>query len=489
MMKWLPSLNASNRDNFFRYLCNKKSLLVIAVCISACLFAILKYCYPLPDFFVDSVNYVLWAHYDLAVAFRPMGYSYFLQMMHSVSAGWGTLIFVQYFIFVLSSLFFFFSADYLFGVPKKLALPLMLAILCNPMLLLQTNLVSSDSIFCSLTVTWFTTCLWIIKKPGWWIWVAQLIFLYLAFKVRYSALFFPVISAIVFLFCKARRSYKITGIVATGAMIYLIVWYQQNLTEYATNTKTFSGFAGWQIANNALYCYPYIDLNPKDLPTQETRIVDECVRMKIDSVVKDDNVGYVYLWDRQSPFKKYLGICAYRHHTNYLVSWFNASVGLKAYGWYIIRHYPAEFMKYFILPNCTNYFYPPAEILDNYDNSSIKLPPETIAWFGFDNDHLRCTYPNLQNRIISVYPALSLILNLLNIGTILFILLGAILIWKKIASTSKALLIVWSCFYFGYMGFSIFASAVNLRFLDYLFVMGIVMPFILIKDGSFHRKR
>ena len=200
-MKWYPQFKHDLKDNFISYLRGQKLLLIVAGCLSVVLYPLLRYCYPLPDLFVDSVNYVLWAQYDLPVAYRPVGYSVFLQLVHGVSESSGAVVFAQYLLFVLSSVFFFFSVDYLFGLPKKLALPILVVILCNPILLFQSNLISSDSLFCSLTIVWLTTCLWIVKRPGWWPLIAQLLFLSLAFRVRYIAMFFPVVAIVAFIAC------------------------------------------------------------------------------------------------------------------------------------------------------------------------------------------------------------------------------------------------------------------------------------------------
>ncbi len=478
-MKWRRVFEHDQKDNFLTYLRGQKLLLIVAGCLTAALYPLLRYCYPLPDFFVDSVNYVLWAQYDLAVAYRPVGYSVFLQLVHRVSGSAGAVVFAQYLLFVLSSLFFFFSVDHLFGLPKKLALPILAVLLCNPILLFQSNLISSDSLFCSLTIVWLTTCFWIVMRPGWWALVVQLLFLYLAFRVRYTAMFFPVVAIVAIIECSAKNHYKLIGMGLTIAVISLTVWQQKKATLQYTNTDVFSGFAGWQIANNALYCYPYISLQREDLPNREMQLVDFAVKKYIDSVQKGNGVGYVYLWDKRSPLKKYLNLCANRNHTDYLISWFNASVTLNDYGWYIVRHYPGAFMRHFIVPNSVNYFYPATEALGNYDYTNIKLPAETMAWFGFRSEHLDCTFPVLQSTVIGIYPALSLLLNLLNIAAILFFLLRAVPVWGRVTQGDKGLFLVWSLFFTGYMAFSIFASAVNLRFMDYLFVTGYIMPFVL----------
>ncbi len=469
----------NKKDNFLNYLQGQKLLLIIALCVSAGLYPLLKYCYPQPDFFVDSLNYILWAKNDFSATYRPLGYSLFMQGINFLFSSPGSAVFLQYLLFVLSSLFFFFSVDYLFGLPSKLKLPILVIVLCNPILLFQANLISSDSLFCSLTVIWLATCLWIVKKPGWWALITQLLFLYLCFRMRYTAMFFPLVAIAAFAVSKAKISYKLIGAGLTLSVISLTVWQQKRTNLLYTNTNVFSGFAGWQIANNALYCYPYTSIKSEELPDFDMQIIDHCVKMNIDSVSKMTGVGYVYLWDMKSPLKKYHKICMRRDGTDYLASWFTASVALNDYGWYIVKHYPWPFFRHFIVPNSTNYFYPPTEVLANYDYGHIKLTPEAIDWFGISSEYLDCTYPVLQSKVIAIYPALSLLLNILNIAAILFFVARVIPIWRSVPRSKWGLIIVWGSFFFGYMAFSIFASAVNLRFLDYLFVTGYIMPFVL----------
>jgi hypothetical protein len=468
--------------SFYLYLRSQRKLIFVALAISFVIYIPFKYCFPLPDLFVDSSDYILWATYNFSVAYRPLGYSVFLQLLHFISSAAAFTVFIQFCLFLFSTLFCFFNTDYLFGLPSKFKMLVLLLTICNPILIFQTNLISADSLFCSLTILWLTACLWIIKMPGWWALVLQLLFLYLCFRVRYIAMFFPIVAVVVFIVCSAKIYYRLIGIACTVLVIFLTIQLQKNVTEKETGTPIFSGFAGWQIANNALYCYKHIDINSNDLPSHETQVIDHCVKAYIDSVNNSGGIGDIYLWDRNSPLKKYLNICAHRGHSDYLVAWFISSIPLSDYGWYIIRHYPKEFMQYFILPNTINYFYPNPEALTNYDYKNITLTPETKQWFSLNTDHLDCKFPFLQGKIILVYPAISLLLNVFNILAILFFLSRSIPIWEKIPHDAKGLFIFWCVFYFGYMAFSIFAAAINLRFLDFLFVPGFIMPVILFKS-------
>jgi hypothetical protein len=481
-----PSANSPiQKDTFWTYVRTQKKMILIASVISTACFTVLKYCFPYPDFFVDSINYVLWAVDKFDVAYRPTGYSYFLRLTHTISASATFTVFIQYLLFFLSSLFFFFSADYLFGLPAKLKWLLLIIIVINPILVFQTNLISSDSLFCSLTVSWFTLCLWIVRRPGWLVMMLQSLVLYLSFSVRYAAMFYPLITIVAFILSVSGKWYKLTGIALTAGSMLFAIERQANANEQETGTRTFSGFSGWQIANNALYCYKKISVNTIDLPTSQTQVIDALVKRYIDSVDAPDAVGYVYLWDKNSPLKKYLHVKEYRDHIDYFKAWFAVSGPMSDYGWYIVRNYPGAFTRYYILPNTLNYFYPDKEIMANYNASGITLSPETKAWFDMDADNLSCRFPDLQKNIIAVYPACSLLLNVFSIVAILLFLSRNFRSWKKTRREVRSLFLLWCCFYFVFMAFTIFATAVSLRYMDPFYIIGLVIPFILIRKEKY----
>jgi hypothetical protein len=470
-------------DNFRIYLRGQKKMIIIATCVSAACFIMLKYFFPLPDFFVDSTSYVACAFYKMDVAYRPMGYSNFLRMLHNISSASLFTVFIQYFLFFLSSLFCFFSMDYLAGLPEKPRWPLLIVILVNPLLIFQTNLISSDSVFCSLTVIWFTSCLWIIRQHKWWALLLQLIFLYCCFCVRYTAMFFPVIAVAGFIFCRGNRKYKFLGVALSVSVILFAVRHQKDLTEEKTSTRVFSGFAGWQIANNALYCYKELNINNDDLPTKELRTVDKVIRRYIDSIPTSKGaIGTAYIWDSRSPLIQFQYMAVRYLYLTRFESWFAVSKPFNDYGWYIVRNFPRQFMLCYILPNTKKYFYPDAEALANYNCTNVQLPEETKEWFNLSEDHISCGFEGLQHGVISVYPFVSLLLNVFNIAAIFFFLFMALRRRRKISHYSWTIYLTWSLFYFAFAMFTIFATAVNLRFMDPIFVLGLIMPFALLNS-------
>ncbi len=296
--------------------------------------------------------------------------------------------------------------------------------------------------------------------------------------------FFPYSQSSAFIHqCRARGCLLQNGRhTAKPAWRFFIVTQQKSATERETGVPVFSGFSGWQLANNALYCYKHIDIvTVSDLPTQhETQVIDHCVKYFIDSVRTTGEPGDSYLWDRSSPLKKYVNICAHREHTDYFITWFRTSVPIGEYGSYIVRHYPVPFARYFLLPNAANYFYPSPETLVNYDYLGLALSPEAKQWFGLGVDHLDCRFPFLQRNIITVYPALSTLLNLFNLCIIVWFLIVLLREKGRFTRGIKSVFLLWTLFYLCYAGFSIFSAVVNLRFLDCLFVVGFIMPFVFL---------
>lgn len=479
--------NQLQRD-FFSYMGEQKKLVIVAITLAAICYALLKYCFPMPDFFLDSYSYIIAATEGLSVSYRPKGYSELLRTIHYITASANAVVLIQNLFFVFSSLFFFFSADYLYGgLPRKLRMPLLLILIANPILILQTNLISSDTIFCSLTVTWFTMCLWIIKRHNWLALSLQVILIYLCFHTRYTAIFYPAISVVVFLLSGGRPGYKIAGIIATTGIILFTVQQQKARIEREYGVSIFSGFSGWQIANNVLCYYKEIEVDAAELPQGEPQNIDVYVKKLIDKAYTEDYVGTKYLWDENSPLKMYLFVRLSYTKKPYFYEWMNASKEFGDYAWSIIKNEPMAYVKHFMLPNFKHYLMPNPEVLQNYNNWNSKVTPEAKEWFGFETDELSCRYPGLQSAIAAPLPYLSLLLNVGNVCVFLFIAFHYLRNRKKISRDAGRTLIMWALFYFGYVLFSLFATIVLLRYLDPLFILGVVMPFVVI--GQYKKVR
>jgi len=468
-------------NEFLRYLTTQKKLIITGVAISTLLFVFIKYLYPYPDFFLDSYNYIDDAVTKRQVTYRPVGYAHFLRAIHSFSNSTGVVVFAQYLMFAISSVFFFFSCDYLFKMPGNLRRLAFFLMIINPVLLLQTNMISSDSLFCSLTVIWFTSCLWCIMKPNPYALVLQMISILCCFQLRYTALFYPALAVVFFVLARAEVLYKLAGACLTVAVIYCAVEWRKDAMEKGTGVRILTAFSGWQIANNVLCYYKDIHVDPDDLPEGECRIIDAYVKHDIDILCSKNvnSVGTHFLWTRTSPLRHYQVMRMKFFQTNYAQEWTESSVNLSEYAWAIIKQNPLAYVRYYMGRNFINFLLPPREVLENYYVGNAPLPPTTKEWFGFTIDKVECKYPGLQKIIIWPYPFLSLAVNFLNVSLLVWLAFLCIRYRMKANAGDWRILIAWSGFYFSYVVFCLFSTIVLLRYLDPLFILGMVMPFVL----------
>lgn len=467
--------------NKFAYLGENKKILFTAIGISVACFTLLKRAYPLPDMFPDSLSYILWAKMNAVVQYRPVGYSRFLGYIHKyISEAPIAVSAVQYLLFLLSGLFCLFSVDFLFKLPEKAKWVLMVLLVFNPILIFQTNLIASDSLFCSLTVMWATCCFWIVKQEKWWALGMQILLLYLAFQVRYTALFYPFIAVTALLFFTRRIIYKAVGVLLTFGIIMAAKSKHEQAVYDVTGVKVFSGFSGWQLANNVLYYYDKIKVDSSKFPTTEMKQLDMAVRYHYDSVDKGPGIGSAFMWSRSSPLKRFTYYYMQRYRSAYFPMWFRVSVLYQEYATTLIKQDPGAFLKYYMYPNALNYFYPETEQLRKYDADNLTLDTSAANWFNLESRRLYTNVPGLQEKITAVYPALSLLLNLLNIGAIIVFAIRLVKNWRRVPVNVKGLFITWTMFFFGYMLFSIFATVVTLRYMDPLYILGFVMPAILL---------
>jgi len=262
-----------------------KRILLITFIIQVLYLCVYKYCIPMPDFFSDSHSYVLAANRNLPLYYRPLGYSDFLSFLHVFSSSDLFVIVVQYSLLSFSTIFLLFSIDYLYEFQnRKIKILAFILTALNPIFLVLANQIASDSLFSFYTILWFSSLLWILKEGKWWALILQVIILYLAFKVRYQALFFPAISLIIFvLSSKSKLYYKIIGIFFSFVFISYAHKQEKKIVQKQVQADVFAGFSGWMMANNALLIYKYTNTQTNDFEDPDLAQLDKIVKVTIDS--------------------------------------------------------------------------------------------------------------------------------------------------------------------------------------------------------------
>jgi hypothetical protein len=462
---------------------NKKYLLAALVGIVA-QFIVFKILYPFPDFYTDSYTYINVALNHWEVSFRPLGYSQALAFVHSINSSATFLVFVQYLLLQLAGLLLFFSVRFFFNLQKAPAVILFVFLLFNPVSIYISNFVLSDAFFISLSLLWFTLLLWIVHRPSWYHVVLQAVLLILIFKLRYTALYYPVIAALAFLLCRRNLLFKLSGIALGILLIFIEVRNTKDTNERVTGTSVFSGFSGWQMANNALHIYPYIKVDTTDFPSPEFKDINWFVARHFDTagaairrnppVLTTD-----YMWGARdkTPLKQYMFYYAQKaQFTKYLDAWVGVSPIYNDYGTYLIRKYPSAFAKYFIWPNVKAYFMPDLEIPQTYNNGKDSVNEEVQNWFDWTNTHVTSVSKDLQGKILQPFPYLSTIINFVFLAAIGWLLA----VRKKLKVNPmliKTLLLVLA---FGTINFAFSVSASPIVFRYLLLPMYIFITFLVV---------
>ena len=398
---------------------NKRYLLG-TVAISTCLFATLKIFYPYPDFFSDSSYYIYSAANNLDVSIWPIGYSKFLAIVHLFTTSATFTVAVQYLLLQAATLYLFFTMLFLFEPSAKFGKAVYLFLIPNLLILYVSNTISSDALFTALSIGWFTEILWILRRPTWARVVSQAFLLFLCFTVRNNAYYYPLISILAFLLASRPTLYRLAGISLPALLIVPFIIHTREAAYRMTGTKEFSFFTGWQLANNALYVYPSIHVNPADLITPTSRELNRIYTVAFGQIPPQDlqhhldyYVGNFFIREPASPLKQYFAHnYRYNNEFEYICNWGKASAEYERFGISIISSHPIAYIKHFVIPNAWHYLVPPLSHLQEYNYGTSSIDPTAQHWFNFQRPTVTCASYRFQGILI-LYTTLFFLLNLL----------------------------------------------------------------------------
>lgn len=205
-----------NFRDFIQYLRTKEqkreiTILSVLIC---CLGIVLYQLYPFPFTYPDTGAYVLSAQSGAFNIYRPMGYSYYLQMVHQISSNITFVFIISYFLNAVSSLFFLYSFKYLIDLRNKyIFYSICFLVFLSPTILFTTNFLMSDGLFTTLTIFFLTTAAWVINCKNSWMIVLHLFSFVLLYNVRYAGMFYIPISMFFLFLAFHKKSILIKDIV------------------------------------------------------------------------------------------------------------------------------------------------------------------------------------------------------------------------------------------------------------------------------------
>ncbi|MCS3800122.1 NAD(P)-binding protein [Niastella sp. OAS944] len=450
-------------------------------------FAVFKYFYPFASFINgDSYVYLETAYQNLSINTYPVGYSNFLRLFSVFTKSDLILVAFQYLLLNISLLVFLFTIFYFYKPGKPAQIFLLAFLILNPVFLYLSNYVSSDTLFLALSLMWLTQLIWIIHRPTTKLIIWNGLILFCVFTIRYNAMYYPIIAGIAFLLSKQKWWMKIAGPAIGVALIGLFVLYTGNQYKKLTGVWQFSPFSGWQLANNAMYAYRYVDKADRTIVPTRLREIDKMISTYFDTT-KDlkrfphekMKASTVYMWTPGLPLQKYM-VDHSKNDTSKkdLKRW--AAVGplYSGYGSYIIRKHPLAFLQYYIWPNAVKFYAPPVEFLEQYSTGKDSVAPIAQQWFGYKSRKITSRFKDFDVQILDFLPIMAGMLHIV----FLFGLMGYLMFqgYKKQPWLNKAILLV-TTFWLLNFGFSVFASPIALRFQLFPIIVSIAFACLFIE--------
>lgn len=485
------------RESFSTFLLKKdqKYQLWLFILFYIILFCLLTYLYPYPASISDSGGYVNAALANRTDTFRPWGYSQFLILIHSFSGSIHFLIFAQYFINTISSLFLIFTVKYFFK-PKNNIIYFGYAFfaICSPLTIYLSNTVLSDSLFTSLTIIWIASGLWILYDHKafykYLFYAIHLIALIFLVNVRYTGFIYLIITILFVFITFYKKNIYICLFLSIAPILFVYNYYKtQKAKVYElTQVDTFSGFSGWQLANNALHCVPYVKLDTAKITDIEVRNFTKLVMQYDSSLILKKEPSAKFMWDTTMPLKRYCFSEIRRTQRHYLVVWNYLGQNVYSeFGSYVIKNHPISFFQHFLLPNLRSALYPThdqivgAFVCKGIPNNAMK------DWFGIEDMtevHSRTTILEKGSFLI---PISRLLLWIFVFGVFTIY----IMIRKRISWLPYQIAVFWVLFVFIsiYLAFSVYAGPFELRYTAPLHLIQLSFIYIMLNATTINRTK
>jgi hypothetical protein len=476
---------ASFTDFLFKYRRNRITLIIAGV-IFVLLFAVFKYFYPYASYIHgDSFAYLRAANDNVTLNHYLVGYSKFLRLFNIFSSSDLALTAFQYLFIQSTILFLLFTLFFFYRISHVVQVLLLSFVVLNPLFLHLGNIISSDGFFLALSLLWFTLLLWIIHRPSIKLIVLQAIILFLAFTVRYNALIYPFIGVIAFWLAPLSWKQKLIGGSLGLVFCALFVFYTAYQYKQLTGYWQYSPFSGWQLANNAMYAYRYVDSTERKPVPEKFRVLDRMIRDFFDSTrdvkrfpSEAAMASSFYMWSPAAPLMKYSNNL-FKNDTaaTDLKKWASTAPFYKEYGILIIRQYAWHFLRYFVWPNAAKYYAPPIEFLENYNSGVNWVTLQAKDWFGYRSQEVKTRMKSKGTWVLNFYPILTGVINVVMLCCLLSF--GILRGWKSSPLFTKVVIMGGAVWLIN-AAFTIGASAAALRFQAFPIILTITFVAIII---------
>jgi len=453
---------APNTPQMYKF----RLIAIIVITLIIIEFILFKLLYPYANFSSDSYVYINAAATNSDINIWPIGYSKFLRAFGTFIHNDTALVFFQYFFLEAAIFYFLFTFIYLLRPVKAATYVLLSFPLLNPVFLFLGNYISSDALFTALSFIWLTQLLWILYEFKPLYLFTHALVLLVAFTFRYNALYYPFISAIVFIASKQKWQVKTAAIAIIFLLPGVFIWHTGNQYYKLTGTRQFSAFGGWQLASNAMFMYSHAYKNDTAPVLPEFAALHKGVIRHMDSLSHamnrpDTYLNDYYLWNPNNPLLQYMFLQSGTDAGGLdFKIWAPMAPLQGAYGVYLIRRHPGAYARYYLLPNTINYFIPPVEDLGIYNMRKDSVKKVEQIWFDYKSQKVKSYSKNI--KILYPLPVLAFIIQIIFWGAIVsFLLLKA---HRRAGEFFNASLLLITGLWIINFGFSILASPIMHRY-------------------------
>lgn len=423
--------------------------------------AIFIWAYPNPLFTGDTGSYVLSALQGRPNGVRPIGYSWFLEWMHAIYPSVGFVVVMQFLLLGLAFLFFYLTVDYLFDLRKDVSLVLAVLLAFSPAQLYVAISFMSDTLFIVYTLFWLSSLFWMIYRPTYPIFVIHLILLFLAINTRYIGLFYPLVTLGVLIYAYGKKSW-VLALVVLGTVYGIYRYTTSEMNKYF-GIDAFTEFSGWATANNASSMVPYIDLKNEVFADKRLQYINNRMQSFPDSLFSPNSIlNTHFIWNNRYPGKAIMyDLLRSNRGLSYTRAWLFTGKWLGEYGRTLILQHPFDFIRYFVLLNTAQVFYPEIN-LGRYSHDP-KTDTAVLRYYKVDSSKFRARYDVFGDLVrVATRPA-----NLL-LWITLLILIGVGIwkkVWKEWSVKNRNIVILTTAFLLMYLGGSILTHPVQYRYL------------------------
>ncbi|GEP89888.1 hypothetical protein CTE07_15330 [Chitinophaga terrae (ex Kim and Jung 2007)] len=185
------------------------------------------------------------------------------------------------------------------------------------------------------------------------------------------------------------------------------------------------------------------------------------------------------MWDLNSPLNIYARTLVRKDTTDGgLKTWAVAAPMMNDYGIQLIKTYPTEFFRYYIIPNSIKYYTPPVEFMEVYNSGVGYVNPIAKKWFHLKSSKVTNRVKGLEIRMLDYFPILVAVMNVLIVLNIIsFFVLKMNRQFPELLEFISIVFVVWLINF----GFSVFSAPIALRFQLFPILISMALVFLLME--------